>query len=515
MNFFSNNDFYFFIPELYIFFSFCILIFFFSIIKINNLLNFYITTRFNIFTIFFLFNVLLLYIWDMDAIKNNIYIFNFFFKKNLISNFASIFIIILTLVFITFILFYNKITALINFVYEYIIIALFAVFGFLLLIISNDLLVFYICFEIASLSLYVLISFNVQSSFSINSGIKYYILGAISSALMLLGISFFYGLTGLTNFNDIKTLLFFTDYNDIHNVLIIISIIFILLSLLFKIGIFPFHFWIADIYSGISYKTIFFLFLIPKASFIFILINFYYNVFANAIITINSLFIFLAVLSILVATFCALMQKTIKKLLAFSSIVNVGYLLLLITTFSAYSIIYIISYLIVYFLNLITFFIFLLTLKKIVGYYEINITYISQLSNLFKINPLISISLAISIFSIAGLPPFGGFYTKYFILIDLINNKYYTVVIILLLLSIVSTFYYIRIIKILFFNKNLNNNLNYYLNYNNNTIIMNKKNVNTIYCILIIGFSLIIVNIFLCFYPSILYNIIINILLYS
>jgi NADH-quinone oxidoreductase subunit N len=201
------------------------------------------------------------------------------------------------------------------------------------------------------------------------------------------------------------------------------------------------------------------------------------------------------------------MQNNIKKLLAFSSIVNLGYIILILTTITNYSIIYALTYCIIYFINLFSFFFIILITKKILGFQELNLIYISQLSNIFKINPLFAFIISIIIFSIAGLPPFGGFYTKYFILLDLINTKSYLIVLFILLLSVISTFYYIRIIKIIFFNKNLVLNKEYYFNFQNNTLLFNYKNKNFIFYSLILILILVVLNILICFYPSIIYYI--------
>jgi NADH-quinone oxidoreductase subunit N len=504
-----NNEFLFIIPELYFLIGFFIIIFFFSIIKLNIHLKkiSIIISTFNNLVLYFLFNLYILFFLDFIEFKNNIYIYNFFFKKTTFFLFGSLFLILILFIYILFLQKYNTLNNLNNYSFEYTIIILFAVLGFVILFVVNDFLLFYITFEIASLSLYVLISFNVQSNIAINSGLKYYILGAISSSIILLGISFLYGITGLTNFNDIINLLYFINIDTLYGKILIISIIFIFIGLFFKLGLFPFHFWLPFIYSGVSFKTILFLFLIPKISFIFIFINFYINIFFDLSIYINNFLILFCIISILIGTFGAIMQNNIKKLLAFSSIVNLGYIILILTTITNYSIIYALTYCIIYFINLFSFFFIILITKKILGFQELNLIYISQLSNIFKINPLFAFIISIIIFSIAGLPPFGGFYTKYFILLDLINTKSYLIVLFILLLSVISTFYYIRIIKIIFFNKNLVLNKEYYFNFQNNTLLFNYKNKNFIFYSLILILILVVLNILICFYPSIIYYI--------
>lgn len=507
-----TNEFLFIMPELYFIISFFIIIFFFSILKLNLFFKkiSIINSKFNVIVIYSLINLYILFLLDFLDFKYNLYIYNFFFKKTNFFLFSSLTITILLILFLIFLEKYNNINNLNNYTFEYTIIILFSFVGFIFLFIINDLLLFYIVFELSSLSLYILISFNIQSNISINSGLKYYILGAISSSIILLGIAFLYGITGLTNFNDIINLLYFININDVYGTVILISIIFIFIGLFFKLGLFPFHFWLPFIYSGISYKTMLFLFLIPKISFIFLFINFYLNIFFEISIYLNDILIIFCFLSILIGTFGALIQNTIKKLLAFSSIVNLGYIVLIFTTLTNFSISYSLVYCFIYFLNLFSFFLILILSKKILGFKELNITYISQLSNLYKINPILGCLFAIIIFSIAGLPPFGGFYTKYFILLDLINVKLYFIVLFILLLSVISTFYYIRIIKIIFFNRSLIINTNYFNEFQNNTLFFNSKNINLIFFLLNILIFFILSNILICFYPSIVYYNIIN-----
>lgn len=216
----------------------------------------------------------------------------------------------------------------------------------------------------------------------------------------------------------------------------------------------------------------------------------------------NPLISIFAILSILIGTFGALYQKTIKKLLAFSSIVNLGYIIIILTTLSSYSLLYCIGYIFIYLINLVSFFLIIFFLQNIYGFKELSITYISQLSCLFKFKPALSILFAVFIFSIAGLPPFGGFFAKYFILTDLVANHFYLTTLVILLISVLSTFYYIRLIKILFFNKVLidfSNNSNF---FSNNLNFSRSNNSNLIIYNLILLFF---INIIVIFYPSILY----------
>lgn len=250
-----------------------------------------------------------------------------------------------------------------------------------------------------------------------------------------------------------------------------------------------------------------FLFLIPKNAFIFFLINFYFNIIYDIVPFINNILILLCVFSIIIGTFGALAQKELKKLLAYSSIVNLGYIIIILTTFSAYSTIYCIYYILCYAINLVIFFVIIFSLQKIQNFIEYNLTNLNQLKVLYKIKPLLAFIFLITIFAIAGLPPFGAFYAKYLVLLDLIGVKAYFVTFILLLISIISCFYYIRITKILFFDKTfiISKNENFLIQQNLNTYYFSNIK-NKIYQIYFFISFFFIFNILQCFYPFYLLN---------
>jgi NADH-quinone oxidoreductase subunit N len=263
---------------------------------------------------------------------------------------------------------------------------------------------------------------------------------------------------------------------------------------------------LAEIYGGISYKTLFFIIIIPKIGLIFLLLNFINNVFYEIFPLLHNVFLILGLICIYVGSFCGLAQRALKKLLAFSSIVNLGYILILFSTLSGFNLIFSIVYLISYFINLIILFILVILLNKFIGDKDFKITEINQLSNLFKTHPIFAITLAISIFSVAGLPPFGGFYSKYFIIVDLINNGLISVCLAILLLGSISTFYYIRIIKIIFFNNDLADKSDFYNKNQNSIITLNlQDDYIATYFLSFLVFCFLSINFIIILYPSLLF----------
>ncbi len=432
-----------------------------------------------------------------------IYLFYFFIKKNLINLYVILFILFLFFFYIIYIYVNISLNKYFQQKIDHFYIYILIVIGCILLLSINDFLLFFIVFELISLGIYVIIALNLKSSLAVESSLKYYIIGTISSIFMLLSISLIYGISGITNFNDLYNFLFFIDFEkSILGKYILVAIFLFLVSIFFKLGLFPFHFWLPTIYENISYKTLLFIFIIPKTTYIFVCLFLLYNTFFFCIeYLINYIYIF-AILSIFIGSFCAIYQKNIKRLLSFSSINNIGYILLIIILYSSNSNINLIFYTFFYILNLFLFFFLIQFIKKLNNYNEIYIQNINEFSNLFKINSKISIIFAFIVFSIAGLPPFLGFYPKYMLLIDIFNNKLTIYGLCILIVTLISTYYYIKLIKIVFFEKNLKNNKYFFLF--NNSIYLNflqKKN-NFIFFLISSNFIL---NIFFMLYPFIIY----------
>jgi NADH-quinone oxidoreductase subunit N len=312
----------------------------------------------------------------------------------------------------------------------------------------------YLLLELQGISFYILTSFNRKNQYSLESGLKYFILGSFSSILLLFGISLLYGFSGLLSFNEIY---FFLKNIDIYISnfnfnLISIAFIFITISFLFKFYAAPFHFWIADIYQGAPTVVTAFFSVIPFFSIYYLFIKLLLIVFFKLYFIYNFIIKIAIVTSLVIGTFGALSQKKIKRLLAYSSITGIGYFLSLFLSESPILLYNIYTYVLLYSFSLLSIFaVFLqLYMKKDKKYIE----QFSLLAGYVYINKYISLVLLVFFFSIAGIPPFSLFIGKLFLLTTLAINKNYFFIFLVIFITILSAYYYLRIIKIIFFNKN-------------------------------------------------------------
>lgn len=320
--------------------------------------------------------------------------------------------------------------------YEVIILLLISLLGLFLLVSSQNLLVFYLAIETISLSFYILAAINKNNPLSTEAGLKYFILGALSSGLLLFGCSLIYFSTGFIDFNSIGNLGISNSF--------LIGTIFIIVALLFKIAAAPFHMWIPDVYEGSPLYITFFFATIPKIGVLYVLYNLVFNVFKNVFDpNIQYILIFTSMLSIIIGTFGAIFQKKIIRLIAFSAIAHIGFILLGFSTGTFISIYSSFIYIIIYIIM--TFFTFSFVSS-------FNNKYFADLLYLSKINPVLAISFALTLLSIAGIPPLVGFFSKFYILYSLIENNLYIIAIFAIILSVIASYYYIRIIQFMFFN---------------------------------------------------------------
>jgi NADH-quinone oxidoreductase subunit N len=357
--------------------------------------------------------------------------------------------------------------------FEYIILILFAIFGLILLCSSNDLLTAYLSIEIQSLSFYLLAAYKRNSIFSTESGLKYFILGALSSSLFLLGSSLIYGTIGATNFEDCKDLFFYVypeisslELNQILNVnLLQFGFLFVTISLFFKLALAPFHIWSPDIYEGsLTSSTIFFA-VIPKLSLFCLLVRFFQSSFCCFVDYWKYYFVIIALLSILIGAFAGLEQRKIKSLLAYSSISHMGYALLAFSSGTFEGIQALFCYLIIYILSGLCLWSIFLTLKLKNNFSNKGNKDLSDFVLLSKSNTLIAIIFSTVVLSLAGFPPIIGFYVKFNIFLSVIESTMYFAAIISILCSVISTFYYIRMIKVLYFETGIVGNLYFSVNY--------------------------------------------------
>ena len=354
---------------------------------------------------------------------------------------------------------------------EYIILILFAIFGLNLLCSANDLLTAYLSIELQSLSFYLLTVFNRNSIFSTESGLKYFILGSLSSSLFLFGASIIYGVIGTTNFEDFKDIFFYSfskiSFFEKNNFLNLSNFGFLLIisSVFFKLALAPFHIWSPDIYEGaLTSSTIFFA-VIPKLSLFCLFVRIFQSNSFDFVNYWRYFFVFISVLSIVIGSFVGLEQIKLKSLIAYSSISHMGYTLLAYSSGTNEGVQSLFSYLIIYILSGICLWAIFLMIKFKNNYNTKNNKDISDFVLLNKTNALISLVFSTVLLSLAGFPPFIGFYVKLNIFLSVIESSMYFVSIISILCSVISTFYYIRIIKILYFENGIVGNLYYSISY--------------------------------------------------
>ncbi|MDC0921517.1 NADH-quinone oxidoreductase subunit NuoN [Candidatus Pelagibacter sp.] len=326
---------------------------------------------------------------------------------------------------------------------EYPVLILSSVLGMMVMISSNDLMVFYMGLELQSLALYVLATFNRDQLKSSEAGLKYFVLSALSSGLLLYGCSLIYGFSGSTNFNVISSQLNSNEY------VLTFGIVFILVGLAFKISAVPFHMWAPDVYEGSPTSVTLFFTMVPKIAALTVFIRFLYVPFLNLIDQWQMIIVFLSIASMLFGAIAAIGQTNIKRLVAYSSIGHIGYTLAGLATGSNEGIQSSIIYISIYVIMNLALFSCLLMLKRNDQYYED----IDDLSGLSKNHPILSLSLLVILFSLAGIPPLAGFFAKFYIFKAVIEQSMYFLAIIGLLSTVIAAFYYLRIIKIIYFDK--------------------------------------------------------------
>ncbi len=329
--------------------------------------------------------------------------------------------------------------------FEYPIIILLSILGMFFMVSANDLILFYLGLELQSLSLYILASIDRDNLRSSESGIKYFVLSALSSGLLLYGCSLLYGFTGSTNFDLIASLL------NKENTGAVFAMVFILVGLAFKISAVPFHMWTPDVYEGAPTSITSYFAVVPKVAGLALLIKFMLIPFSNILLEWQTIIIFISIASMILGALAAIVQKNIKRLLAYSSIGHIGYALAGVATgvISGYK--SAIIYISIYVVMNIGAFSCLYFLKKD-GQYKENI---SDLSGISKKHPLLAISFLIILFSLAGIPPLGGFFAKFYVFTAVIEQEMYTLAIIGLLTTVISSFYYLKIIKTIYFDDNI------------------------------------------------------------
>ena len=367
------------------------------------------------------------------------------FNDSYIIDSFSILMKTITLLFCILVLFSSKEYVKINNIdkIEYPIIILTSVLGMILMISSYDLIVFYLGLELQSLSLYILASFKRENEKSTEAGLKYFVLSALATGLLLYGSSLIYGFTGSTNFEIISQNL------DTNNIGAVFGIVFIIIGLAFKVSAVPFHMWTPDVYEGAPTSVTSFFAIVPKIAAIAVFIRFMYVPFLNVIEQWQTIIIFISIASMILGATAAIGQKNIKRLMAYSSIGHMGYALAGLAPGTNDGIQSTIIYLIIYLVMNLGAFGCIFMMKR----ENIFCENINDLSGMSKNHPILALSFLIILFSLAGIPPLAGFFAKFYIFMAVIKSEMYILAILGLLTTVISAFYYLRIIKIIYFDK--------------------------------------------------------------
>lgn len=409
---------------------------------------------------FFIRFTLLVIFYTFMLVLNLPYTNAFLFEGLLIFDpyilFSKLFILFLTFVFLFLISDYLKSFKMNR--YEFFIFILLGLLGLFFLLNSNDMLVLYLSLELQSLTFYLMVALRKDSPFSAEASLKYFILGALFSGLLLFGISLLYGFTGTTNlfflyclFLDINNSFYINELFWSLSFTAFLGFALILFTFFFKLTAAPFHIWSPDVYEGSPMIVSLFLAVIPKIAIFSVLVRLVFFVFYDVFTMYDSLMTFVIVSSFIISIFNALQQKKLKRFFAYSSISHVAFMLIGLNSLSLTGLVASYFYLFGYSIMNFLVWTILLTLKN--SEKSSYFTYMNSLTNLGKTNPALAFCLSFALLSMAGIPPLVGFSTKFWIFVSGVESHQYISLVIALLSSVLSCFYYLRLIKIMFFEK--------------------------------------------------------------
>ncbi len=332
--------------------------------------------------------------------------------------------------------------------FEYPILVLLSTLGLMVLVSANDLMTLYLGLELSSLSLYVLATYDRDNAVSSEAGIKYFVLGALASGIMLFGASLVYGYAGTTNFTVLVDML---DANPEVQIPVaygaIVGMVMLVVALCFKISAVPFHMWTPDVYQGAPTPVTTLFATAPKIGAMAIFIRLLMDPFANMLPDWQNILAIVAVASMMVGAFGALTQTNIKRLLAYGSIGHIGYMLIGLATGTQEGIKGVLVYFTLYLFMSVGTFGFVLFMRRAGEQVE----EISDLAGLSKTSPRGALFMLLMMFSMAGIPPFAGFFGKYFIFLSAIQSGLYGLAVVGVLTSVVAAFYYLKVIKVMYF----------------------------------------------------------------
>ena len=329
---------------------------------------------------------------------------------------------------------------------EFTALILFSVVGMLIMLSANDFILLYLGLELQSLCLYILATFDRDNILSSEAGLKYFVLGALASGILLYGISLIYGFSGTINLTEFSTLYQNAVENSV-SIGVLIGMMMVVVALSFKIAAAPFHMWAPDVYQGSPFPVTAFFAIVPKIAAVALLAKLllvHFDIWLDSWLQIIT---FLSVASMIIGSFGAIKQNNLKRLLAYSAIGHVGYMLIGLATQNEFGLESLTIYMIVY--GLLSAGIFaLITMIQIKG----NENYeLAALTGLSKTHPIIAFSITTIMLSMAGIPPFAGFIVKFYIFTAAVKSGLYFLTVIGLLTSVVSAYYYLKVIRIMYF----------------------------------------------------------------
>ncbi|MCG8596465.1 MAG: NADH-quinone oxidoreductase subunit NuoN [Kiloniellales bacterium] len=336
--------------------------------------------------------------------------------------------------------------------FEFPVLMLFATLGMLMMVSANDLISLYLGLELQSLALYVIAAFRRDTLRSTEAGLKYFVLGALSSGMLLYGSSMVYGFAGTTSFEDLARVFTTAAQADqAPSIGVIFGLVFVVAGLAFKVSAVPFHMWTPDVYEGAPTPVTAFFATAPKVAAMALFVRVLMEPFGSLLDQWQQIVSLIAVASMILGALAAIAQTNIKRLMAYSSIGHVGFALVGLAAGTQEGVRGVAIYLAIYVvMNLGTFAVILSMVQK-----ERMVEGIEDLKGLSRTSPMVAFALAAFMFSMAGIPPLAGFFGKFYVFMAAIEAKLYTLAVIGVLSSVVGAFYYLRIVKLMYFDEPL------------------------------------------------------------
>ena len=330
---------------------------------------------------------------------------------------------------------------------EYFILAMMSILGMLIMVSGHSLLTLYLGLEIMSLSLYALIATARDRTAAIEAALKYFVLGAIASGLLLYGMSMIYGISGSLNIAQISNFASAATLGSQQTLILNFGLVFLVIGVAFKLGAVPFHMWVPDVYQGSPTSVTMFLSSVPKIAAVAILIRLLIDGLGSLQHYWSDLFMILAILSIAIGSLVALNQTNIKRMLAYSTISHIGFVLLGFVTGVVDGYGAAVFYVLTYILMSLAAFGVIIALNK--NGFEAD--QIADFQGLSKSSPWLALIMLVVMLSMAGVPPFIGFYSKLFILQQVVAEGYVLLAVLAVIFAVISAYYYLQIIKTMYF----------------------------------------------------------------